>query len=155
MYLISPLITLFHIFCYYKYHEHSCTRDSNFYTFHNPKASSYSEWTFFNDEWTFWAITWQLHCLWIFYCTCFYFYKEVWKKENECTATSDKQRSITYFYNWHKDKKQSAFWMWLILSHNRTLAELNPFIGIQSSERRTRLKNMNKILEIHIIRDCV
>ena len=30
-------------------------------------------------------------------------------KENECAAASDKQHRIIYFYNWHEDKKLSAF----------------------------------------------
>lgn len=36
------------------------------------------------------------------------------QKGNECAATCDKRRSITYFCNWHKDEKHSASRMGLV-----------------------------------------
>lgn len=78
---ISPLISLFHMFCCYTLSI--VAQEILIFTHSTPLTLLWdSEYTSLNDKGTFWAMTWQLHCLWIFYCSCFYFYKEVWKKMN-------------------------------------------------------------------------
>lgn len=110
MYLISLPVHWFHTCCDYKFSEQHWTRDPNS-THSAPLKASLTLNVVFKMINEFWAITWQLHCLWIILLHLLLLLQRGVEKGKDRAAPSDKQLGVVHFPNY----------TWLVLTHSHIL----------------------------------